>query len=48
MMEIIVAIIALVAVRHFCRFQPKSFTSAELPAIHQSRSEYRAQARRYI
>lgn len=49
-MEFIFIIAALVAVKHFCRAAPRSFTQAELPEIHQtglSRSEYRSNARKY-
>lgn len=49
-MEFLFIIAALVAVKHFCRCQPRSFTRDELPAIHQtgmSRSEYRANARKF-
>lgn len=50
-MEFLFVVAALVAVKHFCRFAPKTFGPDDLPSIHQagiSRSEYRAQARRYL
>lgn len=49
-MEFLFIIAALVAVKHFCRVAPRSFTQTELPEIHQSaitRTEYRANARKY-
>jgi len=49
-MEFIFIIAALVAVKHFCRSESRSFNQAELPDIHQTgitRSEYRANARKY-
>lgn len=49
-MEFLFIIAALVAVKHFCRVPPRSFSTDELPAIRQkemSRSEYRAQARKF-
>ncbi len=49
-MEFLFVIAALVAVKHFCRTEPKSFSQTELPEIHpvsMSRSEYRANARRF-
>lgn len=51
MLELILLVSALIAVKHFVKCPPRSFTSAELPAIHQrelTRSEYRANARRYL
>jgi len=49
-MEFLFIIAALVAVKHFCQTEPRSFTQSELPQIHQSamtRTEYRANARKY-
>lgn len=49
-MEFLFIIAALVAVKHFCRTESRSFTQTELPEIHQTamtRTEFRANARKY-
>ena len=48
MIEIIVVALALVAVKHFFRVSPRSFSPEEIRELTAvSRSEYRALARRY-
>lgn len=46
-MEFIFIIAALVAVKHFCRCSPRSFSPEEIRELTVSRSEYRSCARRY-
>ena len=47
-MEFLFVIAALVAVKHFCRTSPRSFSPEEIRELTVSRSEYRANARRFL